>query len=66
MGFFLSLNALNFAEADHPFNRLGGRQLAEMYFALGLQCHLSIPYASSLPMVRRGIEAAFIGDWSMG
>lgn len=52
MGFFLALNALNFAEADRPFNRLSGKQLAEMYFATGLQCHVSIPYGASVPMVR--------------
>ena len=51
MGFFLALNALNFAEADRPFNRLSGKQLAEMYFATGLQCHVSIPYGASVPMV---------------
>lgn len=51
MGYFLALNALNFAEADRPFNRLGEDQLAEMYFAMGLQCHYSMPYGSSLPMV---------------
>lgn len=51
MGFFLALNALNFAEADRPFQRLGQLQVGEMYFALGLQCHNSIPYAATLPMV---------------
>lgn len=51
MGSFLALNALNFAEADRPFNRLSEHQLAEMYFTLALQCHCTIPYVSSLPMV---------------
>jgi hypothetical protein len=26
--------------------------MAEMYFAMGLQCHYSMPSVSSLPMVR--------------
>ena len=51
MGCFLGLNALNFAEADRPFNRLSDQQVAEMYFAMSLQCHYSMPYVSSLPMV---------------
>ena len=51
MGFYLGLNALNFAEADRPFHRLSQQELAEMFFTLGLQCHFSIPYGSSLPMV---------------
>lgn len=51
MGFYLALNALNFAEADRPFHRLSQQELAEMFFTLGLQCHFSVPYGSSLPMV---------------
>ena len=51
MGFYLGLNALNFAEADRPFQRLSEQQMAEMYFTMGLQCHYSIPLASSAPMV---------------
>ena len=52
MGFYLALNALNFAEADRPFGKLSRQQLAKMFFTLGLQCHFSIPYGSGLPMVR--------------
>ena len=51
MGFYLGLNALNFAEADRPFHRLTQQELAEMFFTLGLQCHFSIPYGSTFPMV---------------
>ena len=51
MGFYLGLNALNFAEADRPFHRLSQQELAEMFFTLGLQCHFSIPYGSTFPMV---------------
>jgi hypothetical protein len=51
MGFYLGLNAVNFAEADRPFHRLTQQELAEMFFTLGLQCHFSIPYGSSFPMV---------------
>ena len=51
MGFYLGLNAVNFAEADRPFHRLTHQELAEMFFTLGLQCHFSIPYGSSFPMV---------------
>ena len=53
MGFYLALNALNFAEADRPFRKLcNEQQLSEMFFSLGLQCHFSLPYGSTLPMVR--------------
>ena len=52
MGFYLALNALNFAEADRPFRKLcNEQQLSEMFFSLGLQCHFSLPYGSTLPMV---------------
>ena len=51
-GFYLALNALNFAEADRPFRKLcNEQQLSEMFFSLGLQCHFSLPYGSTLPMV---------------
>ena len=45
-GFYLALNALNFAEADRPFHHLSEQQLSEMFFMLGLQCFFSIrvPY----------------------
>ena len=51
MNFFLGLNALNFAEADRPFNRLNQSKRAEMYFTMGLCSHYTFPYSSSLPMV---------------
>ncbi len=51
MGFYLGLSALNFAEADRPVRLLTKQQLSEMYFTLGLQCHFSIPYGATLPMV---------------
>lgn len=53
MGFYLGLNALNFAEADRPFNRLSTKQLADMYFTMGLQCCYSLPFGASLPMVKQ-------------
>lgn len=53
IGFFLALNALNFAEADRPFNRLSEQRLAEMYFAIGIQCYYSFSYGSTIPMVRK-------------
>ena len=46
--FYLGLNALNFAETDRPFGNLSLQQFAEMYFAQGLQSHLSIPYGGGL------------------
>ena len=52
MNFFLGLNALNFAEADAPFGRLSKTKRAEMYFTMGLCCHSTFPYVSSLPKVR--------------
>ena len=52
MGLYLSLNALNFAEADRPHKRLPGQIVSEMYFSLALQSSVSIPYLSSLAMVR--------------
>lgn len=58
MGFYLGLNALNFAEADRPFRRLTQQELAEIYFTLGLQCHFSIPYVSTFPMVSVSVRAA--------
>lgn len=51
MGLYLSLSALNFAETDRPQRRLPGPVVSEMYFSLGLQSSVSVPYLSSLAMV---------------
>jgi len=46
-GFYLALNALNFAEAARPYRSLSDRKLSEMFFSLGLQCHFSLPHGST-------------------
>jgi hypothetical protein len=50
LGLYLSLNALNYAEADRPKKRLPGPVISEIYFSLGLQASTSLPYLSSLAM----------------
>jgi len=50
-GFYLALNALNFAEAARPYRSLSDRKLSEMFFSLGLQCHFSLPHGSTPLMV---------------
>lgn len=52
MGLYLSFSALNFAEISRPGKQLPGPIISEMYFSLGLQSSLSLPYLSSYAMVR--------------
>ena len=51
LGLYLAVSALNHAEADRPKKRLPGPVVSEIYFSLGLQSSLSLPYFSSLAMV---------------
>ena len=51
MGLYLSLSALNFAESDRSQKRLPRPIISEMYFSLGLQSSVSLPYLSSFAMV---------------
>lgn len=60
MGLYLSISALNFAEISRPRKQLPGPIISEMYFTLGLQSSLSLPYLSSYAMVRHSQSYFFI------